>query len=270
MYYIYKLSKGISKNGYDLLYDFHGGTRAAEISLFIKAKIKVGYEHPLRGYVYDIKVKRKSSEKILHSVENQINLVRATGYDGEFPEKIILPELDEREKKKIFSSIFKNDKRKKVLIHISAGNEFRDWGEENFKTLINLLLNDNFLPIISGGNDAKKRAHKLSEVFSNSIINLVSRVSLLQFGAAVDMSDLFFGVDSGPMHIAASTETPIIAIFGPNIKEISGPWRKNDVHILDKELSCRPCRQRECPYNFKCIRDISPHEVFDKIRDILK
>ncbi|MQY60551.1 hypothetical protein GH153_01755, partial [bacterium] len=38
-------------------------------------------------------------------------------------------------------------------------------------------------------------------------------------------SSLFVGPDSGPMHIAASTSTPIIALFGPNLPAYNAPWQ---------------------------------------------
>ncbi len=265
----YKFAKELSLNDYDILYDFHGGTRASVLSFFVKAKIKVGYVHKIRGKVYDFKVKRKSDKKILHSVENQLNIVRATGYDGEIPEKIVLPKPSENEKKKVISYISHADDKKKIVIHISAGNRFRDWGEDKFERLIELLVDNGYYVILVGGSDALFRGKKFGEIFGEKILNLTGKLNLLEFKYLSEKSDLFFGVDSGPMHIVSSTKTPIVALFGPNIKEISGPWRKKDVYIIERDLPCRPCKQRECPYKFRCLREIKEEEVFLKIKEIV-
>ena len=64
------------------------------------------------------------------------------------------------------------------------------------------------------------------------------------------------------MHVAASTPTSIIALFGPTLPAHFAPWRKERVVILDKALDCRPCRQRECVHHdFRCLRTITPGEV---------
>ena len=35
---------------------------------------------------------------------------------------------------------------------------------------------------------------------------------------------LFFGVDSGPMHMAAAVGVPVVALFGPTDERKWGPW----------------------------------------------
>ena len=36
---------------------------------------------------------------------------------------------------------------------------------------------------------------------------------------------LFIGGDSGPAHIAATTATPMVVLFGPTTPAVWGPWR---------------------------------------------
>lgn len=70
------------------------------------------------------------------------------------------------------------------------------------------------------------------------------------------------GPDSGPMHIAASTPTPIVALFGSNLSPYNVPWQAKAI-IIEKELICRPCDQRNCiSDDFRCIRTITPVEVY--------
>ena len=47
-------------------------------------------------------------------------------------------------------------------------------------------------------------------------------LNLRELAAAIDGAELFFGVDSVPMHIAAALDKPQVALFGPSWV---GRWR---------------------------------------------
>ncbi len=265
---IFKLKSIFKKKRYDILYDMHGGPRASAISLIAKANIKVGYRHRYRGFAYDFKVKKHYNPPI-HSVENQLNLVRATGYDSKIPERVILPSPIDHIKEKTENRL-KNFQGKRAVIHIGAGNSFRDWGEKKYRDLIIMLLKENIIPIIIGGEDVRERGKTYETEFSGKLLNFTAKASLLEVKHLIEKSSVFFGVDSGPMHIAASTDTPIVAIFGPNIPAISGPWRKTDIYIIEKKIDCRPCNQRKCIYkDIRCQTSISVDEVFSKIKEVI-
>ena len=64
------------------------------------------------------------------------------------------------------------------------------------------------------------------------------------------------------MHIAASTPTPIVALFGSNLSTYNVPWQTKAI-IIEKELNCRPCNQRNCIFDdFRHMRTITPEEVY--------
>ena len=76
---------------------------------------------------------------------------------------------------------------------------------------------------------------------------------------------MYIGGDSGPLHLAATTRVPIVAIFGPTPSERSAPWR--DPALLTESieidgLPCRPCDQRVCePGDFRCLTRIEAPRV---------
>jgi ADP-heptose:LPS heptosyltransferase len=67
------------------------------------------------------------------------------------------------------------------------------------------------------------------------------------------------------MHIAATTRTPIVALFGPTLPPRSIPWRDLSIGTIAVDagdLPCRPCHQRACvPGDFRCLTGISPNMV---------
>jgi heptosyltransferase-1 len=102
------------------------------------------------------------------------------------------------------------------------------------------------------------------------ILSLVSRLNLRELRELISRASLFVGPDSGPMHIAATTSTPIVAYFGPTLPAHFGPWMAQST-LLEKDFDCRPCRQRQCVHeDFRCLRTISPEEVYNACLPYLK
>jgi ADP-heptose:LPS heptosyltransferase len=92
--------------------------------------------------------------------------------------------------------------------------------------------------------------------------------------ALLAASDLVISGDSGPMHIASATETPLIALHGPTDPALSGPTSPSAV-ILRRELWCSPCYDAsataECPFgNPVCMKSLSPDLVFEAARAQLR
>ena len=50
-------------------------------------------------------------------------------------------------------------------------------------------------------------------------------LSLAELRALMDRAALFIGGDSGPLHIAATTDVPMVGLYGPTLPERSAPWR---------------------------------------------
>src|SRR6267142_1800127 len=69
---------------------------------------------------------------------------------------------------------------------------------------------------------------------------------LAELRALVGRAAVYIGGDSGPLHIAGTTTTPIVALLGPTLPERSMPWRDARwfAEAVDAgPLECRPCRQ---------------------------
>jgi lipopolysaccharide heptosyltransferase II len=260
-----KLIRLIRKEKYDVVLDFHGGPRASLITLFSRATLKVGYRIKYRNFIYNIKLPRSPKEGHFHSVENHINLVRALGVDIKSLPALYLPQAQKTEVEKVRKFIEENslEGRKIISIHISAGNEFRNWGVDNLVQLTNLLAQRPDVRIVlMGTSEDQKAEEEILKKSTASPLSLVGRLNLRELRELISHSSLFVGPDSGPMHIAASTSTPIVALFGPNLPAFNAPWQAK-AFVVEKELDCRPCKQRRCIYeDFRCLRSIEPEEVY--------
>jgi heptosyltransferase-1 len=254
----------------DAVLDFHGGPRASLLTLLSGARTRVGYAVKYRRFIYNRQVPRAYEGGPVHSAVNHLNLVKALGVDVGEPPPLSLPDPTPEERGHVDGLLRDAGPGKQVILHIAAGNRFRDWGAGNFARLSVLLES---LPgvrvVLAGGAgdlEAEKEVRKLA---GRAFPSLVGRLNLIELREAVRRAALFVGPDSGPMHIAASTPTPIAAVFGPTLPAVFAPWKARAV-ILQSDLDCRPCRQRKCATgDFRCLSDVTPERVFEACKRFL-
>ena len=73
--------------------------------------------------------------------------------------------------------------------------------------------------------------------------------------------------DSGPMHIAAAFDVPIVAVFGPTDHTTTSP-RAVNCQIVRVPVDCAPCLLRECPIDHRCMTGITTDMVLAAAREI--
>src|SRR5262249_7813347 len=83
--------------------------------------------------------------------------------------------------------------------------------------------------------------------------------TLKQFAAVARRASLFVGGDTGPLHLAAASGTPIVGVYGPTAPAGNGPFDPRDITI-GRDLWCRAdCHRRSC-WHWECM-DIPVSDV---------
>ena len=75
---------------------------------------------------------------------------------------------------------------------------------------------------------------------------------------------LMISGDTGPMHIAGASGTPLVGIFGPTDPQRNGPWADDD-RVASRYRSCVCHYQRQCRIAGWCLLDIAPREVMELV-----
>jgi heptosyltransferase-3 len=95
-------------------------------------------------------------------------------------------------------------------------------------------------------------------------------MSLGQLAALIQRGDVFLGVDSAPMHMAAAVGTPVVAVFGPSSDAIWSPWGKNN-RVIRRPCVCLDQRKNVCSpeKGMDCLNGIPVEEVFRAATEVL-
>ena len=86
---------------------------------------------------------------------------------------------------------------------------------------------------------------ELLATVGDKLRDLTGKTSLVELAALLQRAQLFVGIDSGIMHLAAAMGTPVVGIFGPTDPQHTGPAGERSV-VVRRELQCSPCMSSWC------------------------
>lgn len=124
--------------------------------------------------------------------------------------------------------------------------------------------------VILGGKDDTPLGATIAQTAPERCLNLCGATSLPEMIEWVRRCDLLITNDTGPMHVAAAMNKPLIALFGPTEPRRTGPYGQLQ-NVLRLDLPCSPCMSSQCSIEEtdKCLRDLSPATVVEKTEKLL-
>ncbi len=161
-----------------------------------------------------------------------------------------------------------------VALHPGSSNPAKIWPYQRYAGLIRKLKTELDCRVaILGSKEEEDLAGKIREEAGVDILDLLGYLSLEELAALLKRSAVFIGNDTGPMHMAAALDVPVIAIFGRNIPGVSPtrwrPWGEKHV-VFHETPKCAPCYDTACPYDYRCLQAVTVDAVFEAARKILK
>jgi len=182
-----------------------------------------------------------------------------------------------------------DNNNKLIHIHPSSRWMFKTWPAPKLGQLIKHLIDRNYQVAITSSDAQKEQQYikqALLSVASKKIFDFSGAISLKQTAALSRKADLFFGVDSAPMHMAAAVGTPVVALFGPSDPRVWGPWEASLAQnlfldaseykplrhtVIQKNWECVPCGIDGCEGGKKsaCLDTINTNNVLEAIETLL-
>jgi ADP-heptose:LPS heptosyltransferase len=267
---------------YDLAVNFEGDIRSHALLGLSGAARRVGF--PMAGdgpmlthpVPFDPAIHTRSSS--LRLVERAFDLApglleKHRPADG--AQRLLLPD-DARERA---ASLLSGAPvgRPLVVVHGGGGREIKQWNLDRFADVATRLARTFRATIALSGNAEDRgvvetlKTHLGAGVAS---VDLCGRADLVTLAAVLDRSRLLITGDTGPMHLAAALDVPLVAVFGPSDPRRWGPF-SDRARVVRADLPCSPCnRIRRPPERCRghvpdCLAAISADGVYDAAAALL-
>jgi lipopolysaccharide heptosyltransferase II len=159
----------------------------------------------------------------------------------------------------------------KVALCVKGTFPLKDWPPARFSQLVDKLAGQYDAAFFIIGTPADKvYADTVIAQAATSIANFCGRTSLIDLAALLTASNLFITVDTGAMHIGATTGVPLVALYGCTTPINVAPC-SDKATIIAHKFPCNPCHYPAagCPYKFRCMDSIAVEEVFQAASDKL-
>jgi heptosyltransferase-2 len=153
------------------------------------------------------------------------------------------------------------------LILLNPGAQFgaaKCWLPENFAALADRFMDELGATVLLS---AAPRERAIVDAILHSMkhvpIDLLAKGSTLgALKEIVRRCDLMVTNDTGPRHIAAAFDVPVVTIFGPTHPEWTEIYFPRERKVAVK-VFCGPCQKKTCPLDHRCMTRITPNMVFD-------
>jgi heptosyltransferase-2 len=199
--------------------------------------------------------------------------------DGAGPE-VFVPEAVHTSTAAILSAAGLRPGTPAIGVCPSARHATKMWEADKFAGAAAALAQERGLPVLLfGSQNEHKRCEQIASTMrtlapSLTVINTAGLCSLLETAAAMDRCAVVLTNDTGLMHLAASRKRPLVAVFGPTVRQFGFfPAGPGSTVVEHPGLSCRPCTAigtATCPRgHFRCMADIAETRVVDAARSLL-
>ncbi len=254
----------IRSEQWDLGIDLRGDFRNIVFLYLTKAFRRVSYDFTGGGYLLTDIINDEPS--LTHLIDHHLNLVKQLGcsLNAKEPE-ISVSEMQIQEACAILELPERTSNQCIIGIHPGASQLLKQWKLERFASLADQLIeNSKFKVIFFAGPREKEVMQSIITRMHNRPFVVSQPLSIIP--ALFKLCNVFLGVDSGAVHIAAAVGIPTIVLFGPVDPNSSKPMSPKTTIIIKEGYSCRPCDLARCVQpNNNCMDALEVVTVYKAI-----
>lgn len=249
---ILQLRKELRAEKYDLCIDLQGSIRSAIIGRMANARHFVGSATP-----------RESAARLLYTQQTAVAQPHVIAQGAEILSAALAHEIkplqhlpfpvDESEKQWC-NTLLGDDTRPVAFLAPRAGWGAKQWPPERFGAVASQLAQRGWRVLV---NAIPANAQHGGDIIAASVVTASEgsaatvECTLPQLIALTQKLNLFIGGDTGPMHLAAASGVPCVAIFGPTDPKRTGPWNtkegRTNARVLRDASSVTDHRRHTAP-----------------------
>lgn len=265
------LIRNLQRQRFDGVFDLHGLLRTGVMSLITKAPVRVGIETAREGAHLAYTHMLPDSGPLVPEYQRPWRIAEALGR-GDLRQTGAV-EIDSASEE--WANVQLRRLNGIVLaVQPGAGWTTKRWPVEKFAVAAcKAMRHYGCAVIVLGSEHEQPLATQFTDLMkkfipSRPVLNLAGKTNLMQLAALLSKVDCLLTNDSGPMHLAASFGTSVVAVFTCTSPAISGPPGPQH-ELVSSCVACHASYKKKCPKrgprHMACMEQLTTQQVCDPL-----
>jgi heptosyltransferase-2 len=136
----------------------------------------------------------------------------------------------------------------------------KQWPVESFARVGDEARGRNRPVVILGAPGEEALGRRVAAAMSQPAADLCGRLDLGILKAVLRRAGVLVCNDAGARHVAVAFDVPCVVMMGPTSLEKTD-CNLERVQVVETDVDCRPCYERVCPIDHRCMTRLSPDRV---------
>jgi heptosyltransferase I len=248
---------------YDIAIDLQGAIRSAVLARWSGARVVYGVTEP-RESPASLSYTRRVIAHGAHVIEQNLSIVEAVAHKKSTLSSVDFPR-DQAAEQRIDQRLSEIGAENFAIVNPGAGWGAKRWPAERYGQVADALRELGLRTIVNYGPGEESLAREVESASEG--IATAMQTSVSELIALARRAKLFIGGDTGPLHLAAALQIPVVAIFGPTDPARNGPYATRSVVLRNPESVTTHARNQRPD---EAMLSISVDAVVDASYQLLK
>ncbi len=273
-----RTSLRLRKEKFDLVLQLNTSLKTNFLMWLIGGRYRLGYDYQNRACFNNIRIPIETrTARVRYRIDECIELLESA-FGWEISEREMILPVAMRYKQTAAELLAKNGvTASDILIGIQANCretwKERRWEQSKFSGLANELIRRyNARIVFTGSKDDEEYVKAIIHgiQFSDNVVNLVGKTSLMELAALLQRIDVFVTVNTGPMQIAISQKTPTVVLMGVTPPVVTFPVNLPIFQFVWTGGLEAESQLKVDPKDSTRMKSIEVHHVVKKVEYILQ
>jgi heptosyltransferase I len=218
-----ELRQRLAGHRFDALLQLQVALRANEVSVLVRAPLRIGYDtarsKDLHGLFVNRRIAARSGEHVLDAMASFLEPLglKQTSVRWDIP----IPRAAEE-----FAALHLPGDARTLLVSPCSSHTLRNWRPERYAAVMDHAALRGWRVVLCGGPSAFERDFGAAIVArcKHAPLDLIGKDTLKQFLALCRRVHLVLAPDSGPMHMANAVGAPVLGLHAASNPQRSGPY----------------------------------------------
>ncbi|VAW53832.1 ADP-heptose--lipooligosaccharide heptosyltransferase II [hydrothermal vent metagenome] len=230
-------SNAFADNTFDILLHMQLSVRASIASLFIPAKIKLGFDKErakdLQSIFCSQKIIPKSTRQ--HVLDSFLEF---PGYFGLEPEMRWQLPVAQSAIESIEKQLPAN---KKIFIinpcAVAKSKNWRNWTNEGYAAIADFVAEQHDMQVVLTGGNSQLEKNTAKQIIrlckTAKPLNLIAKTNIDELTAILHLANIVLAPDTGPVHIASALDIDTIGLYASTNPDRAGPYNHQQ-YVVNK------------------------------------